>query len=197
MRQSVHDWPDGWNPVDLLQESHLACIIGMDTVRAVGADPNGSPADIIISVDSSVPEQGARPRQDHNIPISDGEAKLATLLGLLTDVFSTTGNTHWGDATDARLLSDALGIGFFIFADKLQDKRRCCLYSMNQLRGDFPFFINIWWDEPVHFRAAAFQTAPDAAFDRCYAQSEVPEFLQDQFNWANRSAPFGRPQQAM
>ena len=99
----------------------------MDTVRAVGADPNGSPADIIISVDSSVPEQGARPRQDHNIPISDGEAKLAILLGLLQDVFSTTGNMHWGDATDARLLSDALGIGFFIFADTLQDKRRCCL----------------------------------------------------------------------
>ena len=68
---------------------------------------------------------------------------------------------------------------------------------MNQLRGAFPFLLNIWWEEPVHFRAAAFQSTPDAAFDRCYAQSEVLEFLQDQFNWANRSAPFGRTQQAM
>ena len=68
---------------------------------------------------------------------------------------------------------------------------------MNQLRGDFPFFFNIWWDEPVHFRAAALQSAPDAAFDRCYAQSEVTQFLQDQFNWANRSAPFRCTQQAM
>ena len=166
----------------MLRERHLECIIGMDTVRAVGAASSGQSADIIINVDSSVAQQGARPRQDHNIIISEGEAKLASMLADLQDVFSTTGNMHWGDATDARLLSDALGIGFFVFADQLQDEGRCCLYSMNQLRGDFQFFVNIWWDEPMHFRAAGFQSTPGSTIHRCYAQSEVPEMLQTQFN---------------
>ena len=49
-----------------------------------------------------------------------GEVQLPILLGELQEVFATTGDVHWGDATDARLLCDALDLGFFMFADDLQ-----------------------------------------------------------------------------
>ena len=199
MRRSLGSWPDQWNPEDLLRGNHLACLLPMDTVRAVGADPNPSagPDDLIINADSSIAERGARGREEHNFSIAHGQVHLATLLGDLQTVFATTGNTHWGDATDARLLSDALDVGFLMFADELQNRRRCCLYSLNQLRGDFPFFVNLWWQEPVHFRAADFRSVADTDFLRCFARPEVPAFLQAQYNEANRSAPFGSAQQAM
>ena len=68
---------------------------------------------------------------------------------------------------------------------------------MNQLRGNFPFFVNLWWQEPVHFRAADFRSGADQEFQTCYARPEVPEFLQAQYSAANRSAPLGSAQQAM
>ena len=154
MRKSIGAWEDSWSPEDLLRRSGLESLLAMDTVRAVGADPAGSATDIIINADSSVAEPGARARQDHNIRLADCEVKLALFLGELQDIFATTGNMHWGDATDARLLSEALNIGIFMFADRLQDQGRCCLCSLNQLRADFPFFINLWWQEPVHFWAS-------------------------------------------
>ena len=197
MRKSIGAWEDSWSPEDLLRRSGLESLLAMDTVRAVGADPAGSATDIIINADSSVAEPGARARQDHNIRLADGEVKLALFLGELQDIFATTGNMHWGDATDARLLSEALNIGIFMFADRLQDQGRCCLCSLNQLRGDFPFFINLWWLEPVHFRAADIRLTPDSQFHKCYSKTDVPDFLQAQYNLANRSAPFGSTQQAM
>ena len=143
MRQRLRAWDDQWNPEDLLRRSGLACIIDKDTVRAVGADPMGGPHDIVIIADQTIAEPGARERDERNIPVPNGVIKLATLLADLQDVFATTGNVHWGDATDARLLSDALNVGFFMFTNRLQNNGRCCLYSMDQLRGDFPFFINL------------------------------------------------------
>ena len=103
--------------------------------------------------------------------------------------FATTGNVHWDDATDARLLCDALDIGFFMFADRLQAAGTRCLCPLDLLRGDFPFFINLCWNEPVHFRAAEFRNTNGNDFRMCYAQAEIPDFLRAQYNDANVRAP--------
>ena len=179
-------------PAALLQRNHFGEIIGHDTVRALGADPSGDPSDIVLSVDHTIAEADAGPRQDRTIHIRLGHVHLATLLDDLQNVFATMGDVHWGDATDARLLCDALDVGFFMFADRLQAAGTRCLCALDLLRGDFPFFINLLWDEPVHFRAAEFRGAETEAFQMCYAQTEVPEFLRAQYNVANVRAPVGR-----
>ena len=84
-----------------------------------------------------------------------------------------------------------------MFADRLQGEGANCLCALDLLRGDFPFFINLWWEEPVHFRAAEFQHAEAVGFHMCYAQQEVPEFLRVQYNAANLRVPVGQPAVAM
>ena len=79
-----------------------------------------------------------------------------------------------------------------MFADRLQAAGARCIYALDLLRGDFPFFVTLWWDEPVHFRAAEFRTAETEDFQMCYAQADVPEFLRAQYNVANVRAPVGR-----
>ena len=197
MRQRLGEWDDHWNPRDLLLRNNFGSILEADAVRALGADPEGGPSDIILSIDHSVAEPGAGDRADRLIHMTDGEVHLPLLLGDLQAVFATTGNVHWGDTTDAQLLCDALNLGFFMFADRLQGEGANCLCALDLLRGDFPFFINLWWEEPVHFRAAELQHAEAIGFQMCYAQQEVPEFLRAQYNAANLRVPVGQPAVAM
>lgn len=189
MRQSFNDWPDQWSPETLLRRNQFGPILGADTVRALGADPAGGLSDIILSIDCTVAEPGAGERADHVVHVTDGEVHQPILLGELQELFATTGNVHWGDATDARLLCDALDLGLFMFADKLQANGTHCLCALDLLRGDFPFFINLWWNEPVHFRAAEFQDTGATDFRMCYAQQEVPHLLRTQYNIANSRVP--------
>ena len=175
----------------MLQENGFSEILGCDTVRALSADPDGEDGDIVLTVDDTIPVAGAGPREDRQVYVKRGEVGLATLLGDLQKVFATTGNVHWGDSTDARLLCDALNIGLFMFADQLQAGGARCLCALDLLRGDFPYFINLSWDEPVHFRAAEFREAQGDAFHICYATADIPDFPRDQYNAAHSRAPIG------
>ena len=192
MRKRLRDWQDQWDPETLLHRRNVGPIVDADTVRALGADPEGGPSDIILTVDHSVAERGAGDRAARKVHVREGEVHLPALLGDLEDVFATTGNVHWGDTTDARLLCDALDLGFFMFADRLQRQGANCLCALDLLRGDFPFFINLWWDGSVHFRAAEFQVDEAVAFCMCYAKEEIPEFLRAQYNVANLRVPVGQ-----
>ena len=78
-----------------------------------------------------------------------------------------------------------------MFADRLQAGGARCLCSLDLLRGNFPFFINLSWDEPVHFRAAEFRDAQGNAFRICYAETEIPDFLRTQYVAAHLRAPIG------
>ena len=192
MRQRLHDWPGQWDPAALLHRNKFGSILEADTIRALGADPEGGPSDIILSIDHSVAEPDAGDRAERFVRVKDGAVHLPALLGDLQEVFATTGNVHWGDTTDARLLCDALDLGFFMFADQLQGQGANCLCALDLLRGDFPFFINLWWDGSVHFRAAEFQVDEAVAFCMCYAKEEIPEFLRAQYNVANLRVPVGQ-----
>ena len=104
-------------------------------------------------------------------------------------MFRTLGNTHWGDVTDARMLAEALDVGFCIFADKLQFTATRCLVSLDGLRGDYAYFLALWWDEPTHFRACEMQFTQDDTFSACWSTTELPPRIVEQYNESNRTAP--------
>ena len=116
---------------------------------------------------------------------------VCTLRNDLQNIFRTLGNTHWADSTDASLLSQALDIGFLIFADRLQANGQRCLGYLNLDRGEanFPYFLALWWSEPIHFRSLEMQATAADPFRSCWNVSEIPAVLRDQYNLANAEAP--------
>jgi len=189
MNQQLGQWRDEWNPHDLLWQNDLDCLIGYDTVRAVSDDPRGDPGDILIFADKTPADPTEGQRQEFIIPIQQGRAFLTGLQADLQQVFRTPGNTHWGDSTDASLLAQALNVGFFIFADRLQRQNQACLCSLTLERGNFPYFLAIWWDEPIHFRSFEVKHPNTNALQSCWAASEVPPFFREQYNLMNPTAP--------
>ena len=128
-------------------------------------------------------------RQERRIHVPQGHASLIVLRQALQEVFRTLGDTHWGDVTDARLLSEALDIGFCIFADRVQFGGTRCFVSLDGLRGDYAYFLAIWWDEPTHFRALDVQCTADDTFTTCWSAAELPTRIVEQYNLSNRTAP--------
>jgi hypothetical protein len=111
------------------------------------------------------------------------------LEGKLQNVFRTLGNTHWGDITDARMLAEVLDVGFCIFADQLQFKGSRCLVSLDGLRGNYAYFLAIWWDEPNHFRSLELQCNKDDTCSTCWSATELPTRIVEQYNVSNKTAP--------
>ena len=101
------------------------------------------------------------------MPIAQGYTKMATLRAHLQDVFRSLGNTHWGDSTDASLLIQALAVGILIFADRLQRNGENCLCSFALETGQYPFYLSIWWNEPIHFRSMEMRTTSADDFQSC------------------------------
>ena len=125
--------------------------------REAAFDPHGDIGDIILILDKSDDHIQGQGRQEHRVRVPQGHTFLNVLRQNLQDVFRTLGNTHWGDVMDARMLSEALDVGFCIFADRLQFNSTRCLVSLDGLRGDYAYFLAIWWDEPTHFRSLELQ----------------------------------------
>ena len=180
--QRLGQWRDNWDPTALLHASQLSCIIGCETVQAVGIDSHGDQGDIIISLRRAHANPGGGGAEELLIPVTQGETHIATLRSHLQDVFGTVGNTHWGDATDAALLIQALDVGIFIFANKLQRNRESCLCSLALRHGKYPFYISIWWDEPSHFRSFRMRTDVSKTFPSVWTAAEVPVFLREQLS---------------
>ena len=181
-------WQERWNPTHLLRSSGLSCIVGCDTVIAVSEDPHGDQGDMILLgfSDARIEGQG---RREHRVRVTQGNTFLNVLRHKILDVFRTLGNTHWGDVTDARMLAEALDVGFCIFADKLQFTATRCLVSLDGLRGDYAYFLALWWDEPTHFRACEMQFTQDDTFSACWSTTELPPRIVEQYNESNRTAP--------
>ena len=188
-RYNMKTWQDQWNPVTILEECGLSCIMGYDTVRAVSDDPNGNEGDILLIVDLSDAHSAGQARQERQIRITQGLAYLNLLRQELQTVFQTCGNTHWADATDARMLAEALGIGFCTFADSLQGNTTRRIVSLDGSRGDYAYFLPIWWNEPTHFRAMEIQCTQSDTFRACWSADELPQTLIDLYNESNRTAP--------
>ena len=79
---------------------------------------------------------------------------LSLLRQTLQQELRKPGNWHWGTQFDVKNLSEALDVGVLMFCDHLQDGGKKCLYNIGAEREDFPYWISLWWQEPVHFRVA-------------------------------------------
>ena len=187
--QRLGQWRDGWNPTELLHASQLSCIIGCETVQAVGTHLHGDPGDIIISMRRANANPGGGEPEELLTLVPQGETHIATLRSHLQDVFRTVGNMHCGDATDAALLVQALDVGIFIFADKLQRNNESCLCALALRNGKYPFYISIWWNEPSHFRSFRMRTDQSKRFPSVWTAAEIPVFLREQYDLMNPDAP--------
>ena len=170
-------WSDQWSPTDLLARHGFGSLLGADTVEALGPNPTGDIGDIVISVTRTVAAAGGGAAVLELVPIAQGEAFLRLLVRDLQIEFQKVGNNHWGDVTDVQALSEALDLGVFIFADRLQDAGRKCLCSVHQTRGDLPYFVSIWWDNRVYFRVALLREGSTCEARCVWRSDALPEPL--------------------
>ena len=125
------------------------------------------------------------------VRIPNGDVLYEQLLESLLSEFSKCGNIHWADSTDLKTLSEHLQIGVLLFADNLQDEGRKCLASLDQCRGDFPYFVSIWWQDPVHFRMAKLKFHVDDSLKCVWPSTALPPVLRDHYNDCNQNAHIG------
>ena len=112
-------------------------------MNAVGANEDGEANDIVVSY--------KRGGEYVLAPVADGRSKLEVLRTRLRDVFSTCGDTHWASQTDIVAVAGRLNIGFIIFSSQEQEGAKW-IAGTNMERGDFPMWMCIYWDAPVHYR---------------------------------------------
>ena len=123
-----------------------------------------------------------------------GHSMLAELRQRVKGELQRPGNWHWGDQLDVQNLSEALDIGVLMFCDQLQDGGRQCLYNIGSQREDYPFWIALWWDEPVHFRLAQFSSSCAGGdvsgddFVSFWSAAELPAAVLRQYQICNRLA---------
>ena len=170
-------WQDLWNPEALLIRHGFECVVNCESVLAVGDDDQGEADDIIIRVAS-----GGR---DYVYKVSQGRMKLWALGEDLVDLWQIHGNHHWGDQGDIQRLSEALNLGVFIFCDALQNEGKECLHNIGSQREDFPYWIGIWWDEPVHFRLAKLSFGCDDTSTCFWSSSQLPGPLMSHYRICN------------
>ena len=145
---------DGWDPIGLLHTCGFHCLVGCESVLAFGDAVDGDPGDVSLRVARTEARFGAGGREERIELVVQGRSKLAELRQCVKAELKRSGNWHWGDQFDVQNLSNALDVGVLMFCDQLQDGGRQCLYNIGSQREDFPYWIALWWDEPMHFRLA-------------------------------------------
>ena len=100
-----------------------------------------------------------------------------------------------GDQRDIHDVSEALDIGVLVFCDGLQYGGHECLYNIGATREDFPFWIALWWQEPVHFRMAELGCVghghgreADSGFRCFWSDAELPAGVRRHYRQCNRLA---------
>ena len=79
-------------------------------------------------------------------------------------------------------MSDALDMRNLLFRNTLNLPTATSLYNIVSQRDNFPHWVVLSWQNPVHFRAA--QLLGHAR----WSANEVPQTLRDQYAVANRLA---------
>ena len=195
---------DQWSPSFLLHRHGFDALLQCESVLAVSARDDGDVDDIVvkISITSTVP--GTAP-EELCVPIDQGRARMAFLLEDVQREWSQCGHNHWGDHTDVQNLSEMLNIGILMFCNQLQNNGQDCLYNMGCSRGDFPYWIGLWWDPPLHFRIASVRRSGRSVYDSVWQlaphpvgkQFEIihtlPDSLRLLYNRVNKEAPVGQP----
>ncbi len=89
------------------------------------------------------------------------------------------------------MLADAFNVGFIVFASREQGQRRW-IQGLNLERGDYPYWMLLYWIDPVHYQLAALQSAGDARSRAFYATQHLPLQVVQHYNLCNGSSPIGR-----
>ena len=109
----------------------------------------------------------------------------------MKEEFEVSGNHHWGTVTDCAAISEKFDIGILIFADNLQNEGTQCLVNVDAMRGDYAYFIALWWDDPVHFRLAQYRECESMPWRSFWSASDMPQSLRAHYVVCNRAAPVG------
>ena len=186
---------DEWDPRALLNDCGFSCLLGCESVLAFGDAAEGDAGDATCRIVRTDPHHGGV-REEHLVLVPQGHSCLAALKMRVKDQIMRLGNYHWGDSFDVRSLSDGLDVGVLMFCDELQDGRRQCLYNIGAQREDYPFWISLWWDPPMHFRLAqlacraqgqsATVDASNTAFTSFWATDQLPNVLLQHYQSCNR-----------
>ena len=184
---------DSWDPEELLLRCGFECLLDendslAESVLAFEEKNNG---DAVLRVAFTDSTPGAGPRVERVHCVSDGVVKYWTLVQELQAHHAVLGNWHWGTQNDVRHLSSALDVGILMFCDRLHDNSGQCLYNIGSEREDFPYWIALWWQEPVHFRLAevAVEGAEHTLAHTCFwSASDLPQTFLAEYRRCNRLA---------
>ena len=138
--------------------------------------------DILLRVARTQAHAGAGPRIEEIFRIENGAAQLAALRSRLQKELMKCGNWHWGTQFDVHSLCEALNIGILVFCDTLQCNGTTCLYNTGSKREDYPYWISLWWHEPIYFRLALFD---GVSF---WTAADLPSSLLEELRRCNRLA---------
>ena len=158
-QQKSGTWNDGYSPQSLLAEHGCGHLAAGASVRAVGPNPDGKEGDCIIVLEVTDPTRGSGTSVDKHIHVEDGVSRLAGLQATLAETFAMPGNMHWGTVADLQALVEKLNVGVLMFTEHLQCGGRRCLANLDYARGDFPYFICMWYDDRKRFRLAQHKPA--------------------------------------
>ena len=106
----------------------------------------------------------------------------------MLDIFETCGNTHWASQTDIVAVAERLNIGI-LFASREQGSGTW-MAGTNMQRGDFPIWMCIYWEDPVHYRLG--QLTCNGRSRVWFALNDVPVAIRHHYDLCNRSSPMGR-----
>ena len=146
----------------------------------------------VLTLQKTVAQRGGGERAEDMVRIDQGLAHLTTMRRALQAEFRRSGNNHWGDLTDVKALSDSLDVGVCLFCDGLQRGGQDILYNVCHQRGNFPYFLAIWWSEPTHFRVAEVRMNSVDAFRSFRPRDTLPAPLRRHYDACNPKAPVGR-----
>ena len=170
-------------------------LVQANSVMAAGADLRGDLEDMSIAFEMprAHVQKGHEEhlRQEAVVSIPQGMSRFGDLSQALQRELRTPGNHHWGDVSDLQALSRQLSLGMLVFVDRLQDGGTQCLCTVDQVRGDFPFFIAIWWDDPQHFRLCQLSLGAGLEFKSSWPVHEIPAALAAHYDACNPSARIG------
>ena len=191
MDAQLGSFEDEWDPQQVLASTGFKCLIGCESVLAFGVEPNG---DATLRVACTHARAGGGDRREEILLLESGEAHLRSLREKLQEQLRRPGNCHWGTQFDVKSLSEALDLGVLLFCNRLQRTSTTCLYNIGAVREDFPYWISLWWHEPVHFRLAEVLRGGEnadlksATYTSFWSRKDLPPTLLAEYRRCNRLA---------
>ena len=178
-------WRDSWDPELVLRQTGFDFLLEASTVVYVSAMEYERNSDFVVGYRRRAMD-GEHFEQEL---VEDGTIKLEGLRAVLLDVFSTPGNMHWATQTDVAALADHLNMGFIVFASREQGNGHW-MQGLNLERGNFPYWMLIYWEDPMHYRLGQLTCAGRPR--TWFARADVPSAIEDHYNLCNGSSPMGR-----